>query len=61
SKLAALRRDIFARRDRDVCAECNACPVSERHPSRQRVSALPDLARLESLVEDEVRRAIQNS
>ncbi|MBM3127271.1 MAG: class II aldolase/adducin family protein [Chloroflexi bacterium] len=36
AKLAALRRDIFAQRHRDVCAECNACPVSERHPSRER-------------------------
>jgi L-fuculose-phosphate aldolase len=35
-KLAALRRDIFAQRNRDVCAECNACPASEHHPARQR-------------------------
>lgn len=60
SRLAALRRDIFARRNRDVCAECNACPASERHPSRQSVSASPDLARLESLIEFEVRRAMTN-
>ncbi len=59
SKLAALRRDIFAQRNRDVCAECNACPASERHPSRQRVSASPDLARLEMLIESEVRRAMK--
>ena len=61
-KLAEMRRHIFAQRNRDVCAECNACPVSERHPSRARVSAaVPDWSRLEALIADEVRRAIQNS
>lgn len=35
-KLATLRRNIFAQRGRDVCAECNACMVSERHASRNR-------------------------
>lgn len=35
-KLAAMRRAVFAERNRDICAECNACPVSERHPTRQR-------------------------
>lgn len=60
AKLAALRRDIFAQRNRDVCAECNACPASERHPTRERGSAAPDLARLESLIESEVRRAMTN-
>jgi len=57
-KLAALRRAVFAERNRDVCAECNACPVSERHASRQRTGAFLDLARLESLIESEVRRAL---
>jgi L-fuculose-phosphate aldolase len=33
-KLAGLRRNIFAQRGRDVCAECNACMVSEKHSSR---------------------------
>lgn len=33
-KLAGLRRNVFAQRGRDVCAECNACMVSERHNSR---------------------------
>jgi L-fuculose-phosphate aldolase len=60
-KLAEMRRAIFVRRNRDVCAECNACPVSERHPSRTRGVATPDLLRLEALIAEEVRRAIQNS
>lgn len=34
-KLAALRRNIFRQRGRDVCAECNACMVSENHAARQ--------------------------
>jgi len=34
-KLADLRRSVFARRGRDVCAECNACMVSDKHASRQ--------------------------
>jgi L-fuculose-phosphate aldolase len=33
-KLATLRRNVFAQRGRDVCAECNACMVSEKHSSR---------------------------
>jgi L-fuculose-phosphate aldolase len=33
-KLADMRRNVFAQRGRDVCAECNACMVSERHASR---------------------------
>ncbi len=33
-KLAALQHKVFSQRGRDVCAECNACNVSERHPSR---------------------------
>lgn len=35
-KLAAMRVNVFSQRGRDVCAECNACAVSERHVSRQR-------------------------
>ncbi|MBI5304504.1 MAG: class II aldolase/adducin family protein [Chloroflexi bacterium] len=58
--LAAMRQQVFAQRGRDVCAECNACPVSERHPSRvQFVGA--DVSRLEKLIESEVRNAIRNS
>lgn len=57
-KLAELRRAVFAQRARDVCAECNACPASERHPSRQPVDAARDSARLEALIESEVRRAL---
>ncbi|HZQ10306.1 MAG TPA: class II aldolase/adducin family protein [Anaerolineae bacterium] len=34
-KLADLRRNVFARRGRDVCAECNACMVSDKHAARQ--------------------------
>ena len=34
-KLAAMRSQVFNLKGRDVCAECNACRVSERHPSRQ--------------------------
>jgi L-fuculose-phosphate aldolase len=34
-KLAALRQNVFRQRGRDVCAECNACMVSESHSSRQ--------------------------
>ncbi len=37
AKLASMRRQVFAQRGRDVCAECNACMVSERHTSRLRV------------------------
>jgi L-fuculose-phosphate aldolase len=37
-KLAALRQNVFAARGRDVCAECNACMVSEHHSSRARLS-----------------------
>lgn len=33
-KLAQMRKNVFALRGRDVCAECNACMVSERHSSR---------------------------
>jgi L-fuculose-phosphate aldolase len=33
-KLASMRGRIFSLRGRDVCAECNACAVSERHQSR---------------------------
>ncbi len=56
-KLAGMRRQVFAQRGRDVCAECNACPVSERHPSRTRVPAF-DVSRLEMLIESEVRKAM---
>lgn len=34
-KLATMRKNVFAQRGRDVCAECNACMVSEKHASRQ--------------------------
>jgi L-fuculose-phosphate aldolase len=33
-KLATMRSRIFSLRGRDVCAECNACAVSDRHLSR---------------------------
>lgn len=33
-KLATMRRNIFAQRGRDVCAECNACMVSDKHAAR---------------------------
>ena len=56
-KLAEMRRAIFAQRNRDVCVECNACPVSERHASR----APKPAARLENLIADEVRRAMRHS
>lgn len=36
-KLASMRSHIFSVRGRDVCAECNACAVSERHQSRLNV------------------------
>lgn len=35
-KLAQMRRNVFAQRGRDVCAECNACMVSENHSSRHK-------------------------
>jgi L-fuculose-phosphate aldolase len=57
-KIAAMRQTVFAQRGRDVCAECNACPVSERHPSRLRGGGAADLSRLEALIESEVRKAI---
>lgn len=34
-KLAQMRRNVFSQRGRDVCAECNACMVSENHASRK--------------------------
>jgi L-fuculose-phosphate aldolase len=59
-RLAAMRRNVFAERGRDVCAECNACPVSENHPSRARAAGIAyDTAGLESLIADEVRRAMK--
>lgn len=65
-KLAAMRQHVFAEHGRDVCAECNACPVSGRHPLRfwgdkpAAPSANPGQAldRLEALIADEVRRAL---
>lgn len=35
-KLAQMRQNVFAQRGRDVCAECNACMVSDLHASRQK-------------------------
>jgi ribulose-5-phosphate 4-epimerase/fuculose-1-phosphate aldolase len=35
-KLAQMRQNVFAMRGRDVCSECNACMVSERHGSREK-------------------------
>ena len=35
-KLATMRKNVFAQRGRDVCAECNACMVSDNHASRQK-------------------------
>ena len=58
-KISAMRQTVFAQMGRDVCAECNACPVSERHPSRQQAAGVPDLRRLEALIESEVRRAMK--
>ena len=66
-KLAAMRQHVFAQHGRDVCAECNACPVSERHLSRSfgRSSGDPPadsgqvLNRLETLITEEVRRALR--
>jgi L-fuculose-phosphate aldolase len=67
-KLAAMRQNVFAQRGRDVCAECNACPLSERYTlrARSRVDAAPGAStgsgqvmnRLEALIADEVRRAL---
>ncbi len=65
-KLAAMRQHVFVRRGRDVCAECNACPVSERHQSRGHPAQFSgaggrgsgEVSRLEALIMDEVRRAI---
>ncbi|MBI4791008.1 MAG: class II aldolase/adducin family protein [Chloroflexi bacterium] len=58
-KLAAMRQKIFGERGRDICVECNACPVSERHSSRQ--GGAVDLSRLEALIADQVRRALSTS
>jgi L-fuculose-phosphate aldolase len=60
-KLATMRQNVFAQMGRDVCVECNACPVSDRHPSRQRVPASFDMSRLEAIISEEVRKAITNS
>ncbi len=59
-KLAALRQNVFAQRGRDVCAECNACPASERHGSRLPAPA-NEMDRLEKLISDQVRRALKAS
>ncbi len=59
-KLAAMRRHVFAERGRDVCVECNACPVSERHPARARGRAPSDWDRLEAIIVDEVKRALNS-
>jgi L-fuculose-phosphate aldolase len=56
-RLAALRRHVFERRGRDVCAECNACAVSDRHPARAGQSA-PSVQRLEMLINQEISRAL---
>jgi L-fuculose-phosphate aldolase len=59
-RLAAMRRDVFASRGRDVCAECNACPVSENHSSRKRFAAVSsEVSHLETLIANEVRRAMK--
>ncbi|MCL4395082.1 MAG: class II aldolase/adducin family protein [Chloroflexi bacterium] len=58
-KIAGMRQTVFAKMGRDVCAECNACPVSERHPSRLNATPQVDGSRLEALIESEVRRALQ--
>lgn len=55
-KLAAMRQQVFGERGRDVCAECNACPASDRHALRRAPAG--DLSRLEALITDEVRRAL---
>lgn len=34
-KLVNMRQKVFAQKGRDVCAECNACMVSDKHSSRQ--------------------------
>lgn len=34
-KLVQMRERVFALKGRDVCAECNACMVSDKHSSRQ--------------------------
>ncbi len=56
-KLASLRRHIFALRGRDVCAECNACAVSDRHQSRQ--GGANSTARLETLILEQVRQSVK--
>lgn len=60
-KLAAMRHAVFERRGRDVCAECNACPVSERHTARTRGQGggTSDVNRLEALIMNEVKRAME--
>ncbi|MCI0477543.1 MAG: class II aldolase/adducin family protein [Anaerolineales bacterium] len=58
-KLVEMRRAIFAQRNRDVCTECNACPVSEHHPSRERADTASAVLHLESLIADEVRRTMK--
>lgn len=60
AKLAGLRRSVFAQRGRDICAECNACAVSERHASREGgASFAPSGVRqLELIVAEEVQRSL---
>ncbi len=60
-KLSDMRAQVFALRGRDVCAECNACAVSERHPTRQGMAVgLNSITRLEDVILDELRRALKN-
>lgn len=51
-KLAERRQEVMGARGRDVCAECNACAVSERHTARQ-----GGAAGLQPLVLDAARRS----
>ncbi len=54
-KLAALRHKVFSMRGRDVCAECNACMVSERHLARGINVSFDPTSRLEALISAQVR------
>ncbi|MGB8648422.1 MAG: class II aldolase/adducin family protein [Anaerolineae bacterium] len=54
-KLAAMRHKVFSLRGRDVCAECNACTVSDRHPARQNTGGLDPTAQMEAFIAAQVR------
>ncbi len=57
-KLARLRQKVFTMRGRDVCSECNACTVSERHPARIG-GAVDSTDHLEAFIAEQMRGSLR--